>query len=409
MAQTPIINSQLDTANVELGRLVEGLARQNLLLSQMITSSDQATSATVLREIHEIVRSGEAANVFSIGDQINVAYNDGTSNYVLPFDIVHFGDVTLQDGETVPGMYIQSHYAMQGVQFDAREAFFVVPDGGLGAGYYNFTTTSTFGSMALGTWQFQATEDLPGGAFLVFKEDTYSAGLAGSHVDVYANAKATTPLASYAISSGSTGTPLGDLGNGAAGTLNNIQCTVYGYNRWSQSAMRQFLNSSAAANAWWAGQNKFDRAPSQLTSLPGFMSGFDQAFLDIINPVQVTTALNTVSDTSFGTSENTYDTFFPASLEQEYIVPQLANTEGEYWEYWKRRLGLSSPQLQGSGGTNPAHIRYAYDAKTVAQSCRLRSADRGAACGTWYVYASGYASYGHAAFASRVAPACVIC
>ena len=408
MAQTPVINAQLDTANAELVKIVEGFARQNLLLSQMITSSDQATSATVLNEIHEIVRSGEAANVFSIGDQINVAYNDGTSNYVLPFDIVHFDNVVLQDGETVPGMYIQSHYAMQGVQFDAREAFYVVPSTGLGAGYYNFTVTSAWGSTATGTYMFQATSDLPGGALLVFDSDIYS-GIVNTKVNVYASATATTASAQYTITSGNTGTSLGDLGNGAQGTLNNITCATYGYNRWSQSAIRQFLNSDSAANAWWTPKNSFDRAPSQLTTLPGFMAGFDAAFLNIIKPVKVTTALNTVSDSGIGTSENTYDTFFPASLEQEYIVPQLANTEGVYWEYWKRRLGLSSPQAQGSGGTNPAHIRYGYDARTTAQYCRLRSAYRGNAFNTWYVYTSGYAYNTNATYTIRCAPACVIC
>ena len=151
-----------------------------------------------------------------------------------------------------------------------------------------------------------------------------------------------------------------------------MQRAAYGYNRWGQSAMRQFLNSSAAADAWWTPQNPYDRRPDQLAMLPGFMAGFDEAFLNIIQPVKVVTALNTVSDSEIGTTEVTYDTFFLASLEQEYCVPQLSGVEGEYWEYWKRRLGLSSPQGSGAANTNPSHIRYAYNARTSAQACRLR-------------------------------------
>jgi hypothetical protein len=140
------------------------------------------------------------------------------------------------------------------------------------------------------------------------------------------------------------------------------------------------------------------------------MAGFDDAFLNIIKPVKVTTALNTVTDSAIGTTEDTYDTFFPASLEQEYIVPQLADVEGEYWEYWKQRLGLSSPQVQGGDGTNAMHIRYAYNAKTSAQYVRLRSATRGLAYHTWLVLTAGYAhTSGHATSAHRPAPACVIC
>ena len=86
------------------GKLIaEAVERQNVLLAEMITSSG-ATSAAALREIHEIVRSGNAADTFSIGDQILLNYNDGTNSYVLPWDIVHFDNVTLMDGEVVPGM-----------------------------------------------------------------------------------------------------------------------------------------------------------------------------------------------------------------------------------------------------------------------------------------------------------------
>ena len=139
------------------------------------------------------------------------------------------------------------------------------------------------------------------------------------------------------------------------------------------------------------------------------MAGFDSEFLNIIKPVKVVTALNTVSDSEIGTSEVTYDTFFPAALEQEYIVAQATGVEGDYWEYWKRRLGLSSPQKTGEDGKNAFHIRYVYNAQTSAQYCRLRSASRGSAHSTWYVYTTGYANGSNATTASRCAPACVIC
>ena len=56
----------------ETGHLiVDGLARQNLLLTQLISTQSEATPVVTLNEIHEIVRSGEAANVFSIVIQID--------------------------------------------------------------------------------------------------------------------------------------------------------------------------------------------------------------------------------------------------------------------------------------------------------------------------------------------------
>ena len=412
----------------ETGKLlVEGMARQNLLLAQLISATTEATPVATLNEIHEIVRRGEAPNVFSIGDQINLNYNDGSSDYVLPWDIVHFGDVELQDGEVVPGMFIQCHYAMQGVQFDQNEAFYVVPAAGLGAGTYHFTIGNNWGSNVVKdkVYQFTLTESYAEGDLLQLgKENSETSELTGTapanwRVRTYKASGSTpaglaaTPTEVLTLSEGSDGTDLGTLSAdtkyGTAG-INNMHRSAYGYNRWSQSGIRQWLNSGAAAGSWWAPQNPYDRRPDQLATLRGFMAGFDEAFLNIVKPVKVTTALNTTSDSLIGASEDTYDTFFPASLEQEYIVPQAAGVEGAYWEYWKRRLGLSSPQVQSTPGTNAFHIRYAYDSKAAAQSCRLRSAHRGSANNTWFVNTSGNASNNNAATnAQRCAPACVIC
>ena len=77
--------------------LVEGFARQNLLLSQLVSAQAQATPVATLNEIHEIVKSGEAPNVFSYGDQINLNYRNGETDYVLPWDIVAFGNFELGD------------------------------------------------------------------------------------------------------------------------------------------------------------------------------------------------------------------------------------------------------------------------------------------------------------------------
>ena len=412
----------------ETGKLlVEGIARQNILLSQLVSAAAaDATPVATLNEIHEIVRAGEAPNVFSIGDQIMLNYNDGTNSYVLPWDIVHFDDVELQDGETIPGMFIQSHYAMQAVQFDQNEAFYVVPAAGLEAGTYHFTMGNNWGSNVVKdkVYQFTLTESYAEGDLLQLgKENSEVSGLpdtapANWRVRTY-KASGSTPasLAATAtevltLSEGSDGTDLGTLSSetkyGTSG-LNNMQRSGYGYNRWSQSAYRQWLNSAAAAGSWWTAKNPYDRRPDQLATVRGFMAGFDEAFLNIVKPIKVVTALNTVSDTDIGSSETTYDTFFPASLEQEYIVPQAAGVEGAYWEYWKRRLGLSSPQVQSTPGTNAFHIRYAYDSKAAAQACRLRSAYRGTASSPWNVYTAGNAYGTTATIAYRCAPACVIC
>lgn len=404
----------------ETGHLIaEGLARQNLLLSELVDAQSHATPVATLNEIHEIVRSGVAPNVFSLGDQIMLNYNDGTNDYVLPWDIVAFGEFEEQGGEVKPGMIVQSHYAMQEVQFDASEAIMVC-ETALAAGTYHFTIGTTWGSHCVAgkVYQFTTTVEIPAGGQIVIGTNssfyTWAAPdtpVANWRVYTFSSAASVTPLETLTLSEGSGGTDLGTVAstNKFGVGLTNLQSAAYGYNRWSHSANRQFYNSAAAACAWWTPQHGTDRPPQQLATARGFMAGFDEAFLNIIKPVKVTSALNTVSDSGIGTSEDTYDTFFLPSLEQEYIVPQLAGVEGDYWPYWKERLGLTSPQAQGAGGANARHIRYAYDAKTSAQSCRLRSAYRGYASYTWSVTTSGSASYGYgSAYALRGCPACVI-
>lgn len=75
------------------------------------------------RDIQALVRAGLAKESFNIGDQLVVPYTatNGTT-YDMPFDVVDFRDVTLENGDAVPGMVLQSHYAtLEAVQFDAPE------------------------------------------------------------------------------------------------------------------------------------------------------------------------------------------------------------------------------------------------------------------------------------------------
>ena len=403
----------------ETGQLIaEELARQNYLLSELISESEAIPAAT-LHEIHKIVQSGDAEHIFGIGDQINLNYRDGSTNYVLPWDIVQFGDFELEDGEIKPGMVIQSHYAMQAVQFSATQAVYVC-DTALAPGTYNFIIGTNWGSHchANTSYEFTTTVEVPAGGQVVIGRDTgfYTWGAPDVNptlwrVYTFSSATSATPLETLTPAEGSNGTNLGTLSNatkfGAEG-MTNLQIAAYGYNRWAHSAIRQWLNNNSAANTWWSPRHPEDRPPQQLATLPGFMAGFDEVFLQIIKPVKVTTALNTVSDSVIGTSETTFDTFFLPSLEQEYIVPQLSGVEGSYFPYWKERLWLSSPQGAGTANANSRHIRYGFDAKTSAQYCRLRSAYRSTASSAWFVYSTGNANSYAATGAYRSCPACVI-
>ena len=370
-------------------------------------------------QIQELVKRGLAQQYFKIGDQLEVNWTKGSTEHSLPFDVVSF-DPVIKEGsnDPVPGLWLQSHYAMDGVQFGASRAAYYCQEA-LAAGTYIFEITTTWSQAVAGKYQFTTTQEIPAGGQIVIgrNNDFYTWAAPDTapsawKVHTFSTVGSTTALeTNLEVTTVSEGTALFTLSSAAKYNANgegNLQSCGYGYNRWAFSSMRKWLNSDAVAGQWWVASDNADRPAQQLATLDGFMKGFESDFLSVLGKVKVTTALNTVSDTDIGASEDTYDTFFLASLEQEYIVPQAAGVEGAYWPYWKERLGLNSPQAQGSENVN--HIRYAYDARTSAQTCRLRSAYRGHASYTWVVTASGHAYYYYpAALALRGCPACVIC
>ena len=102
---------------------IEKLNSYNLDTRVSVLENIVGNTDLTYEQIAEIVGAGLAKNYFKIGDQIVAKYTakDGTV-YDMPFDVVHFDDVELEDGSVVPGMFIQSHYAtLEAVQFDAPE------------------------------------------------------------------------------------------------------------------------------------------------------------------------------------------------------------------------------------------------------------------------------------------------
>lgn len=378
-----------------------------------------------MHEVQEIVKAGKAREFFRIGDQIDITWKPDTgaeAEHHLPFDVVSFGPVVDGSGNTHQNaMWLQSHYALTGIQFSGNNAFYV-PEAAMPAGTYYFTMGNAWGNNVVKDkiYEFTTTQEIPaGGQLLLGTASSNTSGLpdtvpANWRVRTFANGLQDTPTEILELTEveSSSGTDLGVLSSStkyAESGINNMQRAAYGYNRYAHSAIRQWLNSAAGKNAWWEQKNPFDHRPDQLATVQGFMAGLPQDFLEVIRPIKITTALNTVSDSEIGASEDVVDKFFLPSLEQEYIVPQASGVEGAYWEYWKERLGLNSPQIQGGNGANPAHIRYAYENHTSAQHVRLRSASRGGALGAWYVTTSGYANgYSYATSAFRPAPACAI-
>lgn len=349
------------------------------------------------------------SRIYNFGDQFVETWTDTAASkpYEYPFQLNHIGNVELQDGSTLQNRpFLQAHYAHPfGVQFSHQRAFLRCPEGLL-AGTYYFTfgaSQGTNGYVVSGEVVcFTLTEDVPEGGRV--------AGCYGS----WNTAKENWRIYSYSADGKSvletvtpifiaSGTDLGTMNlNSRNGNLNSIQEMSYGWNRWSKSALRQYLNSSAAAGEWWTAQDEWDIAPDQLSTKPGFLTGLSEEFLSVLKEVKVSTYTNTVNDG--GEADITYDKVFLPALEQIYVNPQITG-EGEYHEYWKQRSGSETPLEQYGTYTNM--ITYAVENHTSAQSVRLRSASRGSASSAWHVSSSGYV-YGGASDAYRFSPLVVI-
>lgn len=383
-------------------------------------ATDRGEIYTSITQIAEFIRNGDVATNlkrFPIGDQIimpwkdmdDKAHNTDETAYQVAWDIVHHDEVELRDGSIVPGMFIQMHLcSAYSVQFSHQQAFMNCGEG-LAAGTYHVTFNDTWGSKGAtaGTsWQFTLTQPVPAGGRLSGFESLPDVAPSTWKVKSWVSATAADPIETVAVTAGEGGISLGSMNSTTVSGegLNCMQSVGYAHNRWSTSALRQYLNKSG--ENWFASQEDFDIRPEQYTK-KGFMTGLNADFLGAVKPIKVTTALNTVE--GFQTAaEDTFDTFFLPSLEQMNVVPQLRGTEGEVFEYWRKRLGKSDFVGTGSANTFDAFKIPALNSNSP-QNVRLRSAYRGYACYTWAVNSSGYVSSYYASSALRFSPVCVIC
>lgn len=311
-----------------------------------------------IRQVKAIVQAKKEKEVFQVGDQLCVPWTDVVTGitYNAVMDIVHFGNAELKGGETVNAMYLQWHYTTPFViQFDAPEAEKATESTFLEK--YNYYTKNSNGSFKL--------ETVVTGSQIPSDKTYYHNEIKDSTGDI---------------------------------------CR-YGYNRWSHSAIRQWLNSDKAKGEWWSAQHLGDVAPGQATTKAGFLTGFNDDFLSCLTPVKVVTTTNAVSEPDKSVQDITYDKMFLPSMEQMYCAPE-ANGEGEYFEYWKKATGRSSPCAQF--GTYPELIMYDIANHKAARSTCVRSVRRGNTFYVWKLSSSGAVNSLHVYNNMNYAPVCAI-
>ena len=355
------------------------------------------------QKVRTLIANGVGESAFAIGTQLIEKWTDtaDSKEYDMPWQVNHFEDITLEDGEVVPGMWLQSHYTLPfGIQFSHQRAFLACPDG-LSAGTYNFDFAKSWGNNVKPgiNYQFTLTKPVERGGRLA---GCYGApDQAPSSWKVYSYGKDGITLnETVNVTVGSGGTNLGTIPyDSRSGNLNSVQEMAYGWNRWKASALRQYLNSSKPKGQWWTPQDQWDICPEQLAYKDGFLCGMPEEMLNCLKKVKVVTYANNVNDE--GAEDITYDYVTLPSLSQMFIKPQTSG-EGDVHTYWKRRSGRTTPCEWWTD--YPNMIEYSIANKTSPQYVRLRSAYLGYACNTWNVNTSGFVGNSYASNASSFAP-----
>lgn len=378
MAQIKLMT---DDTGQEIAKALSVIAQTNIAHSNMDWSSVQA-----------IVADGAGEKAFAIGTQLIEKWTDTAEQkeYDMPWQVNHFEDVTLEDGEIVPGMWLQTHYALPfGVQFSHQRAFLACPEG-LAVETYHFDFAKSWGNNVKPgiSYQFTLTKPVEKGGRLAGCYDAQDTAPSSWKIYSYgANGIALNETVNVTVGSG--GTNLGTIRiDSRSGNLNSAQEMACGWNRWKTSALRQWLNSSKPKGHWWTPQDQWDICPDQLANKDGFLCGLPEKMLKSLKKVKISTFANTVNDE--GVEDITYDYVTLPSLGQIHAQTQIAG-EGNPHTYWKRRSGKATPQTWYQN--NPNMITYSIENKTSAQRVRLRSAYREHAYSAWNVDNNGTVSY----------------
>lgn len=316
-------------------------------------------------DVQKIVRTGMAAKFFAVGDQLT-CQKDGTN---LVWDIIGIDHDTPADPQYTHSMTLQLHDCLtEAMQFDAPEAFYYAEEG-LAAGTYYFTIDDT-------GYQFTLSDNVPAGGQLIL---AYSGG-----------SPSTISIASTK-GGAATGTIPVIIGNGGTEitTFNSISRVKYGSNNYKNSAIRQWLNSSAATGSVWVPKTDYDRPPNWASSTAGFLTGMDADFLAVLGEVTKVTAKNTATDG--GGYDTTAEKIFLLSKSEVYGGIEVSDVdEGEPYPYYS---------------DNSSRIKYRDD---TARYWWLRTPYAGNGSAVRRVLLTGGVSQTDSLYAINVAPACNI-
>lgn len=327
-----------------------------------LTAQSPLTGINDYRNIQRMVANGSAKNVLPVWAQIRVPHKEFGE---IVFDVVHHETETSKISvNNTNSMTLLMNDLRDGFEFDATEALCVCPSG-LPAGSYSYIN-----------YAFTLTRAVPENGVLVI-------GLSGQYmpetISSYASVSSLEAIETVPLASASGGETALDTVLDAA-DINNFDRACYGSGNYAQSGIHKYL--TATGSDWWTPSHKFDRPPSYVNK-EGFMSGFDQAFLDILATTAQTSATNQQFEIDYETNSSytTQGKFFLPSytqyigeknngidegtvfnafegLDSQSTPYRVKYLNGQPWYYWERScLPGNTGIVRGVGNTGYAGSR----------------------------------------------------
>lgn len=291
-------------------------------------------------ELQELVRSGRHKSLLSIGDSITCMRKEQK----ITWDIVGMDIDTPSDPQFEHSLTLVMRDPYDLIQFSAPQAMYYAEEE-LPAGVYHVTPKNGWATgMGNGkTYVFTLTKPVPAGGQIVWN-GTYDSDPIGYKIYTYASRTSTQAIESVAPVEGSDGTELSEI--------NHPHRMCYGSDDYELSAIRQIINSDAAAGSVWVPQSKYDRPPSWNTLKDGFLNGLDEEFLAIVGKTKKTT--NKCRLVENGVSV-TNDKFFLLSQTELYAGDVYSDSpEGSPYPYFANYSDYTSP----NSGADKNRIKY---------------------------------------------------
>ena len=229
--------------------------------------SKGSSYASSWSDFRDLVRSGDAPELYPVGTKLYENWGDDTSNaWVIvdyPNDSRYIDPDLLTQGYTNRVVLMEEKLNVAHIG-DNSEAWLYV-ETALSTGVYRFTIPdydAAYGGNK--TYIFTSTADVPIGGQLTL---TWAFKSNPSAVQGYSSQTSETALFNASISEWDGTTACTDLGtiklrttdaDSAYGKLNYIGRARYSSNNYYQSGIRQWLNANTASN-WWTPSNIFDR------------------------------------------------------------------------------------------------------------------------------------------------------